>query len=85
MFYPQRDTEGYDLTSLPNALTLTISALRYGRDVILDSPIYTKRYGQKIIVSLPCAWRKRRIQDVRQFFAQEGTGSTGTASPDRER
>jgi Rad3-related DNA helicase len=38
---------------------------------ILDSRINTKRYGQQIIASLPCARRTRRIQDVRSFFAQE--------------
>jgi ATP-dependent DNA helicase DinG len=37
---------------------------------ILDSRINTKRYGQKIIASLPRARRTRRIQDVRRFFAE---------------
>ncbi len=41
---------------------------------ILDSRINTKRYGQKIVASLPRARRTRRIEDVRQFFAQEATG-----------
>ena len=40
---------------------------------ILDSRINTKRYGQKIIASLPRARRTRRIQDVRAFFASELT------------
>ncbi|MEE8389885.1 MAG: helicase C-terminal domain-containing protein, partial [Anaerolineae bacterium] len=38
---------------------------------ILDSRINTKRYGQKIIASLPRARRTQRIQDVRAFFASE--------------
>jgi ATP-dependent DNA helicase DinG len=38
---------------------------------ILDSRINTKRYGQRIVASLPRARRTRRIQDVRRFFAQE--------------
>jgi len=38
---------------------------------ILDSRINTKRYGQQIIASLPRARRTRRIQDVRDFFADE--------------
>ncbi len=38
---------------------------------ILDSRINTKRYGQKIIASLPRARRTRSIQDVRAFFAEE--------------
>ena len=37
---------------------------------ILDSRINTKRYGQRIIASLPRARRTRRIQDVRRFFAE---------------
>jgi Rad3-related DNA helicase len=41
---------------------------------ILDSRINTKRYGQKIVASLPRARRTRRIQDVRRFFAQETAG-----------
>jgi Rad3-related DNA helicase len=39
---------------------------------ILDSRINTKRYGQRIVASLPPARRTRRIQDVRRFFAREG-------------
>jgi Rad3-related DNA helicase len=38
---------------------------------ILDSRINTKRYGQRIVASLPPARRTRRIQDVREFFAWE--------------
>jgi Rad3-related DNA helicase len=38
---------------------------------ILDSRINTKRYGQRIVASLPPARRTRRIQDVREFFARE--------------
>jgi Rad3-related DNA helicase len=37
---------------------------------ILDSRINTKRYGQKIVASLPRARRTRRIQDVKAFFAE---------------
>jgi len=38
---------------------------------LLDSRINTKRYGQKIVASLPRARRTRRIQDVKAFFAEE--------------
>jgi Rad3-related DNA helicase len=40
---------------------------------ILDSRINTKRYGQKIIASLPRARRTQRIEEVRQFFTEKAT------------
>ncbi len=42
---------------------------------ILDSRINIRRYGQKIVASLPRARRTRRIADVRKFFAGETTMS----------
>ena len=38
---------------------------------ILDSRVNTRRYGQKVITSLPRARRTRRFADVREFFAAE--------------
>lgn len=38
---------------------------------ILDSRVNTRRYGQKVIASLPRARRTRRFADVREFFAAE--------------
>jgi Rad3-related DNA helicase len=40
---------------------------------ILDKRLYTKSYGREVLAALPPARRTTDIEDVRAFFASDGT------------
>jgi Rad3-related DNA helicase len=40
---------------------------------ILDKRLYTKSYGREVLAALPPARRTTEIEDVRAFFASDGT------------
>ncbi len=73
----ERGGDPFDEMSLPEAILalkqgvgrLIRSETDRGVIAILDSRINTRRYGQKMIASLPPARQSWRIQDVREFFA----------------